>query len=90
MGHYDARYFHGVVTDEERKTTQLHMIRSYLDFFREKGLDTWIAHGTLLGWWWNGKVIIRHHFAGPKLIICSDYLGTGIWTHRYRAPLFYA
>ncbi|KAF2688708.1 hypothetical protein K458DRAFT_293781 [Lentithecium fluviatile CBS 122367] len=55
MGHYDARYFHGVVSDEERTDTQLHMIRAYLNFFNERGLDTWIAHGTLLGWWWNGK-----------------------------------
>jgi hypothetical protein len=33
------------------------MIRAYLTFFRDNKLDTWIAHGTLLGWWWNGKVI---------------------------------
>lgn len=32
------------------------MIRAYLNFFREKEMDTWIAHGSLLGWWWNGKV----------------------------------
>ncbi|KAF2250505.1 hypothetical protein BU26DRAFT_562485 [Trematosphaeria pertusa] len=55
MGHYDARYFKGVVADDERTDTQLHMIRAYLDFFRQEGLDTWIAHGTLLGWWWNGR-----------------------------------
>ena len=56
MGHYDRRYFKGIVSDAERNETQLHMVRAYLAFFREKGLDTWIAHGTLLGWWWNGKV----------------------------------
>lgn len=55
LGHYDERFFHGIVTDEERTDTQLHMIRAYLKFFHEQGLDTWIAHGTLLGWWWNGK-----------------------------------
>jgi phosphorylcholine metabolism protein LicD len=31
------------------------MVRAYLTFFRENKLDTWIAHGTLLGWWWNGR-----------------------------------
>ena len=56
LGHYDTRYFHGMATYEERTDTQLHMIRAYLKFFNEHGLDTWIAHGTLLGWWWNGKV----------------------------------
>ncbi|KAF1935770.1 hypothetical protein EJ02DRAFT_448442 [Clathrospora elynae] len=55
LGHYDRRYFHGVVSDEERTDTQSHMIRAYLNFFHENELDTWIAHGTLLGWWWNGK-----------------------------------
>lgn len=55
LSHYDARYFSGIVTDVERTDTQLHMVRAYLTFFREKRLETWLAHGTLLGWWWNGK-----------------------------------
>ncbi|KAF2205433.1 hypothetical protein GQ43DRAFT_362392 [Delitschia confertaspora ATCC 74209] len=59
LGHYDARYFHGIVSYEERTDTQLHMIRAYLKFFTDQGLDTWIAHGTLLGWWWNGKMTQR-------------------------------
>jgi hypothetical protein len=33
------------------------MIRAYLRFFKDNGLETWIAHGTLLGWWWNGKML---------------------------------
>ncbi|KAF2811855.1 uncharacterized protein BDZ99DRAFT_281890 [Mytilinidion resinicola] len=57
MGHYDIRYFKGVVDYDERTDTLTHMIRAYLNFFRENGLDTWIAHGTLLGWWWNGKML---------------------------------
>jgi hypothetical protein len=56
LAHYDRRFFHGVASDEERTDTQSHMVRAYLNFFREKKMDTWIAHGTLLGWWWNGKV----------------------------------
>lgn len=56
LGHYDSRYFRGLVSYEGRVQTQLHMVRAYLQTFRELGLDTWLAHGTLLGWWWNGKV----------------------------------
>ncbi|KAF2742958.1 hypothetical protein M011DRAFT_471846 [Sporormia fimetaria CBS 119925] len=55
LGHYDARFFHGKVTHQERTETQLDMIRAYLKFFQDEGLETWIAHGTLLGWWWNGQ-----------------------------------
>jgi hypothetical protein len=58
LGHYDIRYYSGrPVTYEERGDTLLHLIRSYLTVFREKNIETWIAHGTLLGWWWNGKIM---------------------------------
>ena len=33
------------------------MIRAYLRFFKDNDIETWIAHGTLLGWWWNGKML---------------------------------
>ncbi|OOG00837.1 hypothetical protein ASPCADRAFT_125846 [Aspergillus carbonarius ITEM 5010] len=58
LGHYDSRFFQGEpVPDAERSTTLTHMIRAYLNFFEDNGLETWIAHGTLLGWWWNGKIM---------------------------------
>ncbi|KAI1918317.1 mannosyltransferase [Ophidiomyces ophidiicola] len=57
LGHYDVRYFNGVVSYQERTHTLTHMIGAYLQFFRENKLDTWIAHGTLLGWWWNEKIL---------------------------------
>ncbi len=56
LGHYDTRYFHGLVSLNERTETLTHMVRAYLTTFRKLRLETWIAHGTLLGWWWNGKV----------------------------------
>jgi hypothetical protein len=56
-GHYDRRYFRGVVTYDQRSNSLHHMIRAYLRFFKDNGLETWIAHGTLLGWWWNGKML---------------------------------
>lgn len=56
LGHYDIRFFSQLVDDAERAETLTHMIRAYLNFFNENGLETWIVHGTLLGWWWNGKV----------------------------------
>lgn len=56
LGHHDSRYFHGLVSLDERTETLTQMVRAYLTAFRKLGLETWIAHGTLLGWWWNGKV----------------------------------
>ncbi|KAF3392124.1 hypothetical protein DPV78_010379 [Talaromyces pinophilus] len=57
LGHYDVRYFHGMVSEEERAESLHHMVIAYLDFFRLHKLETWIAHGTLLGWWWNGELL---------------------------------
>ena len=68
LNHYDKRFFKETVNSKRRKETQQHMVRSYLDFFREKGLETWIAHGTLLGYFWNGKVAQPGPFGIEKLI----------------------
>jgi len=58
MGHYDGRYYSGrMLNYEEKGETLKHMIRAYLTTFRERNIETWIAHGTLLGWWWNGKIM---------------------------------
>ncbi|OJJ49879.1 hypothetical protein ASPZODRAFT_128436 [Penicilliopsis zonata CBS 506.65] len=57
LGHYDVRFFTEPVATEERTETLTHMVRAYLNFFTENDLETWIAHGTLLGWWWNGKIL---------------------------------
>jgi len=58
LSHYDIRYYKGApVTYDERTDTLHHLIRAYLSVFRERNIETWIAHGTLLGWWWNGKIL---------------------------------
>ena len=31
-------------------------MQTYLSSMSDIGAETWIIHGTLLGWWWNGKV----------------------------------
>ncbi|THC96149.1 hypothetical protein EYZ11_004370 [Aspergillus tanneri] len=57
LGHYDTRFFTEPVSAKARSQTLTHMVRAYLKFFDDNGMDTWIAHGTLLGWWWNGKIM---------------------------------
>lgn len=45
-----------MVDYDTRTDTLRHLMKSYLLFFHDRGLETWIAHGTLLGWWWNAQV----------------------------------
>jgi hypothetical protein len=32
------------------------MVQSYFATMNDIGAQTWIMHGTLLGWWWNRKI----------------------------------
>ncbi|KAH7257730.1 LicD family-domain-containing protein [Fusarium tricinctum] len=57
LGHYDGRYFENKVSYEEHRFVLRDLIRSYLFTMNSFGVETWIAHGTLLGWWWNGQIM---------------------------------
>ncbi|KAI1388255.1 LicD family-domain-containing protein [Hypoxylon trugodes] len=59
LGHYDVRYFQGKVEYAEHGPALRRLIRSWLETAGELGIQdaTWLAHGTLLGWWWNGRVM---------------------------------
>lgn len=58
--HYDSRFFKDPVPKEQRSQVLTHIIHSYFEFFNSHNLETWLAHGTLLGWWWNGRVCALH------------------------------
>lgn len=57
LSHYDRRYFKEKVPYEEHRVVLKLLSKSYLEVFDRIGAETWIAHGTLLGWWWNGKIM---------------------------------
>ncbi|KAK3986266.1 LicD family-domain-containing protein [Cladorrhinum sp. PSN332] len=57
LSHYDGRYFRGVVPYEAHRDVLTQLIRSYLSVTASLGAETWLAHGTLLGWWWNGQIM---------------------------------
>lgn len=53
--HYDWRFFSGLITTQERQKPVLHgLMRAWLAFTRAHSLHTWVAHGLLLLWYWNG------------------------------------
>ncbi|KAJ8121654.1 hypothetical protein ONZ43_g1946 [Nemania bipapillata] len=56
-GHYDARYFRGKVAYAQHGPALRRLVRAYLATAAGLGAETWLAHGTLLGWWWNGRVM---------------------------------
>lgn len=53
--HYDWRFFGGVKLFSFEQNAALHrMTRAWLSFCRKQGITTWMAHGSLLSWYWNG------------------------------------
>ncbi|KAL2166354.1 hypothetical protein VTG60DRAFT_2912 [Thermothelomyces hinnuleus] len=57
LSHYDARFYRGIVSYNEHRAVMRSLMRSYLRTFARLRLETWLAHGTLLGWWWNGRIL---------------------------------
>ncbi|CAD6581507.1 MAG: hypothetical protein ASARMPREDX12_001936 [Alectoria sarmentosa] len=84
--HYDSRYEHGILSYEEKQDSQVHMMRAYLDFFKKNNIETWLAHGTLLGWWWNGKMLpwdwdIDTQVSGPTLMFLGKHFNGSIYEY---------
>lgn len=53
--HFDWRFFQRAeYSDYEHRVIMHRLSRAWLRFARLAQLKTWLAHGTLLGWYWNG------------------------------------
>ena len=75
------------VSYEERTDTLHHMIRAYLTILDDLHVETWIAHGTLLGWWWNQQILpwdwdLDVQVSGQTLAYLGEFLN--YTTHTYK------
>ncbi|KAL8695074.1 MAG: hypothetical protein Q9218_000352 [Villophora microphyllina] len=53
--HYDGRFIDHELDYEDQRTNLTSLMQSYLSTMADLGAETWIIHGTLMGWWWNRK-----------------------------------
>ncbi|KAL9584198.1 MAG: hypothetical protein Q9212_002263 [Teloschistes hypoglaucus] len=73
-GDPEEKYWHeSVFIDHEldyenQRTNLTSLTQAYLSTMSDLGAETWIIHGTLMGWWWNRKAS-RTTDAGRT---CSD------------------
>ena len=60
-------------------------MQAYLSTMADLGADTWIMHGTLLGWWWNRRVglCLGQEACGEFSQLADHALGFG-----HRRPSF--
>ncbi|KAI5958607.1 hypothetical protein KGF57_002452 [Candida theae] len=54
--HYDWRFFNGKLSDHFDRTSIIleRLSRNWFKFSEKYGIVSWIAHGPLLSWYWNG------------------------------------
>jgi hypothetical protein len=52
-GHLDGRF----ANPEHLPVSMTPLIQSYLHAMASLGIETWLAHGTLLGWYWGKRVL---------------------------------
>lgn len=53
--HYDGRFTDHTLPYVEQRGNLSVLIQAYLSTMADLGAETWLCHGTLLGWWWNRK-----------------------------------
>jgi len=55
--HYDGRFASKQLGKDDRLPHLTALMQTYLATMSDIGAETWIMHGTLLGWWWNQKIL---------------------------------
>lgn len=55
--HYDVRFGQAPLLYYDRRSHLSVLIRAYLSTMTEIGAETWLMHGSLLGWYWNRKIM---------------------------------
>jgi len=55
--HYDGRFADHPLDYNERRSHLRALIQTYLSSMDDIGAETWIMHGSLLGWWWNRRIL---------------------------------
>jgi len=55
--HYDRRYFHHLLSSNESKKTLYSLYESWVHFAQSRNISSWLAHGSLIGWFWGGDIL---------------------------------
>lgn len=59
--HYDVRFGLKPLSYESRRKHLSSLAQTYLSTMNELGIDTWLMHGSLLGWFWNERILPWDH-----------------------------
>lgn len=88
-GHYDGRFAADALPDDERRSHLTALIQTWLSSMHDLGMETWLAHGTLLGWYWNRKIMpwdsdLDVQISEKSMSHLADFYNMTI--HHYKLP----
>lgn len=87
--HYDGRFADHAVEEVRRLDIMTNMMMTFLSTMSDIGAETWIMHGTLLGWWWNQKILpwdtdVDVQVSVPTISMLAKYYN--MTEYRYQLP----
>ncbi|KAL1894677.1 mannosyltransferase [Sporothrix stenoceras] len=87
--HYDGRFADRVLEYNEQKRALKSLVQTYLSTFADIGVETWLMHGSLLGWWWNRQIMpwdsdIDVQVMEPSMYYLAAYYNMSVF--HYKTP----
>lgn len=55
--HYDGRFAQEALSYHDQNSALKNLVQTYLQTLSDLGVETWLMHGSLLGWWWGKKIM---------------------------------
>lgn len=87
--HYDGRFSDHVLPYNEQRMALKSLVQTYLATFADIGVETWLMHGSLLGWWWNKHIMpwdsdIDVQVTEPSMYYLAAYYNMSVF--HYQTP----
>ncbi|KAF2215877.1 hypothetical protein CERZMDRAFT_12045, partial [Cercospora zeae-maydis SCOH1-5] len=87
--HYDGRFADRPLQYDERQEHLSASVQAYLSMMQSIGIETWLMHGTLLGWYWNRKTMpwdsdVDVMISEPSMHYLANYYNMTM--HYFKSP----
>ncbi|KAF2657008.1 hypothetical protein K491DRAFT_627426 [Lophiostoma macrostomum CBS 122681] len=89
--HYDGRFASTKLAYTPRRTHLRSLVRTYLDTMHSLHIPTWLMHGSLIGWYWNGKILpwdddIDVQISEPSMAFLAAYYNMTVYHFTVKIP----
>lgn len=91
--HLDARFSLGTPPHHKHDPALFHaLVHSYMDTMVDLGITTWLAHGSLLGWYWGQRRLpwdddFDFHISLQHLTFLAKYYNMTVYTYGHSSYL---